>query len=265
LNRIGVKLEMIIGVLTHPDPDLSSPYFSECLAGLGSVLSPAEWVVNPQISNTDGWILLGPSEADLEKVRQMGQPAVVVNGDDGVFPSVDLDNVGAARQVMDHLIRLGHRRIGFIAGKRETANARHREQGYRESLVAAAVSFDSALVEEGRFERAGGRRAMEKFLGLSVPPTAVFAANDHMALGAWDLLKEKNVPVPQKMALAGFDNIPAAAEAGLTSISQPFRDMAAQAAEVLRDWMNTGREPHLRSTRFPGRFIPRHSSEGSRR
>ncbi len=247
----------MIGIVTHPDPDLSSPYFSECLAGLGSVFSPSEWVVNPQIAQIDGWILLGPSESDLEKVRCTGRPAVVVNGDDGVFPSVDLDNVGAARQVMDHLIRHGHRRIGFIAGKSETANARHREQGYRESLLAAALPFDSALVEEGRFERAGGRRAMEKFLGLSVPPTAVFAANDHMALGAWDLLKEMNVPVPQVVALAGFDDIPEAAGAKLTSVHQPLSEMTSLAAHWVNEWVHSGRAPHPRTRKFQGKLILR--------
>lgn len=252
---------MIIGVLTHPNPDLASPYFSECLAGLGSVFSPAEWVVNPQNSNIDGWILLGPSDPDLEKVRRTGRPAVVVNGDEGLYPCVDLDNVAAARQIVDHLIQKGHRRIGFIAGKKETVNARHREQGYRESLAAASLTFDPALVAEGRFERDGGRRAMEALLSLSVPPTAVFAANDHMALGAWEFLRGKNVAVPQTIALAGFDDIPAAQEAGLTSLSQPLQDMAAQAAVWLRDWIATCREPVPRTIRLPGRFIARLSSD----
>lgn len=248
---------MTIGVLTHPDPDLSSPYFSECLAGLGSVFSPAEWVVNPIISNIDGWILLGPSETDLEKVRRTGQPAVVVNGDDGVLPSIDLDNVGAARQATDHLIRLGHRRIGFIGGKRETANARHREQGYRESLAAADLPFDGALVEEGRFDRAGGRRSMEKFLGLSVPPTAVFAANDHMALGARDVLEEKAQGNPISIALAGFDDISEAADANLTSVRQPLSEMTSLAARWVNDWVHSGRAPHPRTRKFQGKLILR--------
>lgn len=247
----------MIGVVTHPDPDLSSPYFSECLAGLGSVFPPTELIVNPKTKDLDGWVLLGPSEDQLELVRRTGRPAVVVNGDDGMFPCVDLDNVGAARQIVDHLIQKGHRRIGFIAGKRETANARHREQGYRDSLSAAHLPFDPALVVEGRFAREGGRQAMEIFLGLSNPPTAVFAANDHMALGAWDLLKEMNVPVPQKMALVGFDDIPAAAEAKLTSVRQPLSEMTSLAAHWVNEWVHSGRAPHPRTRKFQGKLILR--------
>lgn len=207
-----------------------------------------------------GWILLAPDPAQLKRAHALGDPVVVVNGAGEGFPSIDLDNVGAARAVTSHLAEQGHRRIGFIAGKSETSNALDRQEGYRLALADQKIPWDSALVIEGRFEREGGRNAMAHFLRLSEPPTAVFAANDHMALGAWDVLKEKNISVPRTLALAGFDDIPAAVAAGLTSVRQPLAEMSRQAGEWLLEWMRSGRAPQGGHRVIPGELILRVSS-----
>jgi LacI family transcriptional regulator len=253
-----------VAVTTHPDPDLSSPYFSACFTGLKAVFNETDLFVNPQDTFVDGWILLAPDAGQLLRVRKEGKPAVIVNGAGEGFPSIDLDNVGAARAVTVHLAEQGHRRIGFIAGKSETSNARDRQEGYRRGLEQHGIPWDPALVIEGRFARDGGRNAMTQFLTLPSPPTAVFAANDHMALGAWDALKEKNIPVPESMALAGFDDIPTAEAAGLTSVRQPLAEMSRQAAVWLCDWMRSGRRPEGGHRVVPGEAIVRRSSQGRR-
>lgn len=249
-----------IGITTHPDPDLTSPYFSDCLAGLLTVFPHPSLIVNPHDLAVDGWILLAPDPAHVDVVRKNGRPAVIVNGEAEGVPSIDLDNVGAARDVTLHLADQGHRRIGFIAGKMETSNGRDRLEGYQQGLRLAGIPWDSGLVVEGRFSREEGKRKMGDLLKSPSPPTAVFAANDHMALGAWDCLKERNIRVPETIALAGFDDIPEAESRGLTSVRQPLMAMAGQAGVWLRDWMQTGRRPDVEFQSFSGDPILRISS-----
>lgn len=249
-----------IGITTHSDPDFTSPYFSACFAGLTSVFCKPSLVVNPHALAVDGWILLAPDDAQVDAVLKDGRPAVIVNGAAKGLSSIDLDNVGAAQEVTVHLAAQGHRRIGFIAGKSETANARDRQEGYRLGLEDHGISWDPSLVIEGRFERAGGRKAMTQFLGMTSPPTAIFAANDDMALGAWDVLKEKKIVVPIQMALAGFDDIPESATAGLTSVRQPLTEMATQAGVLLLDEMRNARRAENRIKRVSGTLRVRGSS-----
>jgi LacI family transcriptional regulator len=232
-----------VAVTTHSDPALSSPYFSACFTGLKAVFNETDLFVNPQDTFVDGWILLAPDAGQLLRVRKEGKPAVIVNGAGEGFPSIDLDNVGGACAVTVHLAEQGHRRIGFIAGKSETSNGRDRYKGYRRGLEQHGIPWDPALVIEGRFARDGGRNAMTQFLTLPSLPTAVFAANDSMALGAWDVLNEKNIRVPHAMALAGFDDIPEAEAKGLTSVRQPLMEMSKQAKRWLLDWMRFGQSP----------------------
>lgn len=208
----------------------------------------------------DGWILLAPDAGQMERAQNEGMPVVVVNGSGEGFLSIDLDNVGAGRAVTAHLVDQGHRRIGFIAGKSEMANARDRLEGYRLVLEQYGIPWDPALVIEGRFAREGGRTAMTQLLRLNMPPTAVFAANDLMALGARDVLKGKNIRVPQSMALAGFDDIPAAEAAGLTSVRQPLAEMSRQAGIWLRDWLRSGRRAAEENIIVQGLLIVRGSS-----
>ena len=177
-----------MGVVTHADPDLSAPYFVEALAGLNAALPDWTLVVNPADSDADAWVLLAPSEPQIRAVLALGTPAVIVNGAADALPAVDGDNIGSAAAVANHLLGLGHRRIGLIAGKQEMLNARDREEGFRRVLVEAGIAWDLDLVQEGRFDRALGRAAMERLLALKNPPTAVFACNDSMALGALDVL-----------------------------------------------------------------------------
>jgi LacI family transcriptional regulator len=247
---------MTVGVVTHEAPDLSAPYFVEALAGLREGLAGLDLFINPHLgSPVEGLVFLAPETcADwIERTRRENLPAVVVNGAVEGLLSVDLDNAGAARSVADHLLVRGYRRLGLINGKLETANGRDRRLGFLRGIA------ESPLEAEGGFSREGGRRAMETLLKKGGSLEAVFAANDHMALGAWDALRAAGKRVPEDLALVGFDDIPEAAAAGLTTVRQPVREMARWAGVRLADAVKKrGLAPagiHL----FQGTFVTRSS------
>ncbi len=250
-----------IGVLTHPEPDLSAPYFVETLAGLR--LAVPHFLLNPPVGTpVSGLVFLAPGAQDpwLARAAETGLPAVILNGEGAGLPSIDLDNAAAAQAVVLHLFKNGGRRIALINGKLETANGAARQAGYRRGLEEAGLPWNPARVETGNFSRAGGRSAMERFLSLEERPDAVFAANDHMALGARDVLLERGRRVPDDVLLAGFDDIPEAATAGLTTVRQPLSSMARQAGEWLSAWIRSGRRPDPERVRAPGELIVRLSS-----
>lgn len=243
-------------MITHPRPDLSDPYFVEALAGLNAALPDWTLKINPVNTDVDAWVLLAPDGPQIDAALAFDKPAAIVNGASELLPAVDGDNIASAETVTAHLLELGHRRIGFIAGKREMANARDREEGFRRALSRAGLLWDPALVQEGRFDRALGRAAMERFLALAEPPTAVFACNDHSALGALDALRDRS----RLIAVAGFDDIPEAALADLTTVRQPVGPMARLAGEWVRDWRRTGRVPARGVARKAGTLILRGST-----
>ena len=222
-----------LGLGTHPDPDLTAPYFAESLAGLGDALPGWAIRVNPS-EPVDAWVLLAPSERPLGIAPDA--PVVVVSGALTGWPSLDVDNAAAAADMTHFLWSRGHRRIGFVSGKREMPNARDREKGYWEELARRGAGNDGR-VWEGRFDRASGRAAMEAWGADAQRPTAVFAANDHMALGVLDVSRARGWPV----AVSGFDDIPEAAAAGLTTVRLPVRALARRAGEWVLGWRRGGR------------------------
>jgi LacI family transcriptional regulator len=121
-----------------------------------------------------------------------------------------VDNFGGAQAMTRHLLSLGHRRIGFIGGAAHNADAAERERGHRAALRAARVAADRALYVRGGFTEAGGWRGARALMALAEPPTALFCANDAMAIGALSALRDAMVEVPERVAVVGFDDIPVA-------------------------------------------------------
>jgi LacI family transcriptional regulator len=146
---------------------------------------------------------------------------------------VDVDNVSASRMAVEHLIRLGHRRIATITGPLSMASGEDRLTGYCQALAAHRIPVEEALIVEGDFTEGGGMMGMHRLLSAS--PTAVFAASDTMAVGALKALREANLRVPEDLALVGFDDIPVAAalEPALTTVRQPITRLGAMAADLL--------------------------------
>ena len=189
----------------------------------------------------DGLIVSGPRTDDDELAALVadGFP-IILQGSlpDVPAPSVDIDNRAGARAAVEHLIELGHRRIGCItnAPLAYTA-ASDRLAGYRDALEAAGVSFDPNLVAEGAFDAASGRAAMTGLLGLAEPVTAVFVASDIVAFGALRALREAGRRVPADVSVVGFDDIPLARhfDPPLTTIRLPANALGAAAGKALVD------------------------------
>ena len=146
---------------------------------------------------------------------------------------VDADNVNGARMAVEHLIRLGHRRIATITGPLDMIAGQDRLSGYRQALEARSIPVEEELIVGGDFTEASGTVAMQRLLPVS--PSAVFAASDMMAIGALKALRQADRQVPQDIALVGFDDIPIASAIvpALTTVRQPIERMGSMAVEVL--------------------------------
>ena len=147
--------------------------------------------------------------------------------------SIYVDSVAGARTAVTYLIERGHRRIAMISGQSGPHPARLR--GYREALEVHGLAFTDALVASGDFRERGGYHAMRRLLALTPRPTAVFAANDEMAMGALLALGEAGVAVPGELAVVGFDDIPIArlTNPPLTTVAQFQYRLGQRAAELL--------------------------------
>jgi LacI family transcriptional regulator len=138
-------------------------------------------------------------------------------------------------EAMEYLIKLGHRRIGFISGRNDLKSAERRLRGYQESLAQASISIDPDLVVQGDFTAGTGLKCARQLLSLPEPPTAIFCANDQTALGAYQAAHEAGLSIPADLSIVGFDNIPDAALAtpGLTTVDQSIREMGILATQML--------------------------------
>ena len=148
---------------------------------------------------------------------------------------VYIDDRGAAREMTEHLIGLGHSRIGFIGSPPTYQQTAEREIGYRRALEAAGIYVDDDLIRRGGFTFETGRDMARELLDLAVPPTAIFASNDDMAAGVLAESYRRQMRVPEQLAIAGFDDTPLATvmTPALTTVYQPVREMAAEAVGLL--------------------------------
>ncbi len=203
------------------------------------VPSPEAYARLIREQQVDGVILSGPRSDDplLAQLADERFP-LILHGrlDDYDFPCVDVDNHASAYQAVNHLISLGHHRIGFVSNAPLSySGTRDRFAGYKHALSEHDIPEDPDLVRTAEFLPEAGRVAMEQLLGLPKPPTAVFAASDVVALGALHAVHETNLTIPDDVALVGFDDIVLAAHAcpPLTTIRVPAYGLGWTAAEIL--------------------------------
>ena len=238
---------------------LDSPWAVEILRGvedwcsqhaMGAAVSavrhgsarPASWTSALASHDTDGVILVTSelTMPQLQQVREEGIPLVVidpVNLPDPDLPSVGATNWAGGMAATDHLLSLGHRRIGAITGPADHLCSRARVDGYRSALERFGVKFDQALVRHGDFQHEGGFLRGGELLGLAAPPTAIFAGSDQQALGVYEAARQRGLRIPQDLSVVGFDDLPAArwVSPPLTTVRQPLSDMGRVAAEMLGD------------------------------
>ncbi len=211
----------------------------------------------------DGVIFVAPqfSEKAVEIATSMHSPCVSMSGLplEGVL-TFSVDNESGVNSVMNHLYELGHRKIAHIAGRLDMQDAIVRLQAYQAFLRAKHLPYREELVGMGQFIIEGGRRAMAGLLELPDPPTAVFCANDEMAIGAMVEALSRGKRVPEDISIAGFDMTPASENVypGLTTVQQPIGEMGAAAVRTLRELIE-GREPQ-EETIFQTQLITRQST-----
>jgi len=182
---------------------------------------------------TDGIILVTPTVVDVDD----GTPLVAVDPHTGPssLPSVHSDNLAGAITATRHLLELGHRRIGFLAGRPDLESARQREQGYCRALSDAGLPVDTNLIRVGDYELEMSQEPARQLLTLDDRPTAVFAANDLSAMQTMHVARTLGLAIPHDVSVVGFDNIPESAliEPPLTTIDQSIQEMGRRAVELL--------------------------------
>ena len=233
-------------------PELHGEFFSEVIRGAdlaarrrgyhlivsGSHSNRDEMaaVVRAMRGRVDGLLLMSPELALDGIIRDLpaSMPLVTVNATTKRFPSVTIDNRGGSHAVVAHLAALGHERIAFIGGPPGNADAIERLRGYRESCDAQTIVCSPELEIAGDFSESSGYAAAVEILALHPRPTAIFAANDAMAIGAMFALREKGVDVPGDIALVGFDDIPIAryVTPRLTTVTVAIAELGRRAFEM---------------------------------
>jgi LacI family transcriptional regulator len=202
---------------------------------------------------TDGAILVLPSEsaAELRDLGTQGFPFVVVDPAmplDQRIPVVSATHWAGARSATDHLLALGHRRIGMIAGRKGWVATEDRVNGYQAALAGAGVLPSPELLVGSNFEIEGGYRATRQLLALSEPPTAIFASNDNMAIGALRAAADLNITVPDQLSVVGFDDseLSRIVTPALTTVWQPLEEMGRMAVSLLTRLIDGQRVETLR-------------------
>ena len=213
---------------------------------------------------TDGMILVTPTLVDVSDAT----PIVAVDPHAGPssLPSVHSDNLAGAITATEHLIGLGHRRIGFLAGRPDLESARQREQGYRDALAAAGIPLDPELIRVGDYDLAMSEQPARQLLTLADRPTAIFAANDLSAIQTMHVARSLGLSIPGDVSVIGFDNIPESALTAppLTTIDQSIQEMGRQAVELLIDLIEGNAERPGQVT-LPTRLVVRQSCGPARR
>src|SRR5689334_12771035 len=264
-----------LGVLL---PDLYGEFFSEVIRGMDDtaqrngfhlLISRAyadrhgiETAIRAMRGRVDGVVAMSP---DLDADALLNLPSTipvvllcsVPQGDE--IDSLTIQNCRGAREMVAHLIERGHRRIAIIKGAARNYDAAERLRGYRLALKEAGVERDSALEIDGDFTEAAGYSAALK---LHQRPTAIFAANDSMAIGALSALKESGVAVPEEMAVAGFDDIPLARymDPPLSSVHVPICELGARAVDLLLHGITHKNDHARRRERVSTQLVIRRST-----
>lgn len=213
----------------------------------------------------DGLIYVLPRMTDeyLRGLEASNRPIVLINffRCETTLPLVQGDNFHAARDAVASLIDQGHQRIAFIKGNQWTGQSQERERGYRQALLDAGLKIDEKLVEQGGFTEQSGLPAAERLLALSPRPTAIFAANDEMAIACMSTAHALQIEVPEQLSLIGFDDIPAArlVRPQLTTIRHPASLMAQAAVDELVRRI-TRRPGKRQRIDFPAEMIMREST-----
>lgn len=239
-------------------PDIAFPYAFEVARGVNAAIAESEYdllvyttgdvnkhgtalheqkyvsLLNNSI--TDGVIIVAPAAIEFSS------EAPIISIDPQTinphYPSIHAKNYEGVFEAVQYLVSLGHRRIGFIGGRRELISANRREKGYRAALLEAGLSVNEDLITIGNYTTEQGVLCARELLNLPDRPTAIFASNDQSAFGVIQEAKAMGLSVPADLSVIGFDNIPDSAYMDLTTVDQFIAKMGYQATKMLIQLIN---------------------------
>lgn len=266
---------------------LQGPFFSQVLSGIehvsvkngysiliASATSKAKDRQFPfnltRARRIDGMLIINENKKiqNLSALKKEGVPFVLVNRyiSDPKVPCVAPDDVQGGRIATEHLIGLGHRRIGVITGSSRVSATQGRLEGYRLAIEASGIPFDGQLVQQGLFQQGieTGSKCAERLLSLENRPTAVFAFSDELAMGVMQAARNCGLKIPDDLAVVGYDNVSYSAHLHppLTTVAQSPYAIGSVACEMLVDLLG-GVTPEQVNVLIPVRLVVRDSC-GSR-
>ncbi len=239
-------------------PDIGFPYSIEIMRGIdraiaessfdlllyttggihkaGTITREQHYVSLLSNSLTDGVVVVATSASDfITDVPLVAVDPHVIRPN---YPCVQGTNYQGALDAMNYLLRLGHRRIGFINGRPEIGSAQNRLAGYRDALLNNGFEPDETLIMPGDFSTKTGHERTLQLMALDNPPTAIFAANDQSAIGVYQAASELGLHIPEDLSVVGFDNISEAKHMGLTTVDQFLPEMGYVAIKMLITLIN---------------------------
>lgn len=249
-----------IGVLL---PDMHGEFFAQVIRGLDKTArahdyhllvssshseeDEARTMVRAMLGRVDGLIIMWPP-LDTDFFADLipeGLPTVLLTASEEPVPfnTLSIDNYGGAQAIVEHLLDHGHERIAILTGPPGNRDARERLEGYRDALRESRAGYDPKFEIPGDFMRETGAQAVPHLLAVDPRPTALFASNDSMAIGALSALREAGARIPDDIAVVGFDDIPSAqyVTPSLSTVHVPIYELGARSAELLLH--RIGREP----------------------
>lgn len=243
-------------------PSIGDPFFTEVMEGIRSVVDARGYsvvITETQFNKlsaheigkilvsrqADGIILLASvfpfgSEV-LSTARQRAQPIVigceVISSELEEFPSVHIDDVAAGKEATEFLIAEGHTRVAFITGQASSLLTKDRERGYELAMHSAGLRIEPGWIVEGEMTLEGAAAATRSLLEHALRPTAIFCANDEMAMGCMREIQRRGMSVPDDVSVMGFDDIRYAAVVNppLTTIAQPALEIGKRTAKKILD------------------------------
>jgi len=220
-------------------------------------------------THLDGLIVTAPLSESVDLIKALERRAIpFVRIAPSEFqhesPYADMDDEGAAREMTEYLIGLGHRRIGFIIGHPEHIASAQRLRGFQAAMQAHGLTVEPELIKQGYFVFESGLEAARELLNLPEPPTAIFASNDDMAAGVLMAAHQMGLAIPGDLSVAGFDDtyIARTVWPRLTTVHQPTYDLAYTATSLLLEMLETGETP--KPARLAHRLIYRESTGAPR-
>lgn len=260
-------------------PDIANLFFTTVIVGIENVAQKrgfsvllgdtrdslqreAEYINLVETRQADGIIQLRPyAENDSALPKELVMAVNASGCENTPYPAVRIDNVGAAKEVVNYLISLGHKRIGVISGLKDNPHTRDRLKGYQQALDEAGIPFDENLVAEGDFTLWSGLNASEHFTRMEDIPTAIFCMNDEMAIGAMKGLKSKGLKLPEDISITGFDDLEVSryCDPPLTTVSQPAEKLGEKSAELLFQLIDE-QQPTQTEFVLPIEFVIRQST-----